>query len=133
MHHKSHPFAYSQEHGTKAASGNTSYQLARMPWQTPTQKLGRPRVITISNPVGTAGALHIWDQDLSNTTPPTTGSAGDGVLILEFGASGASGSAVKTTTYGPGYQPIPDAKFVAGIAFQVTQPGVKVFADVDYY
>lgn len=126
----SEPFTYRQRHQKTIASGSSTNQIARMPWQTPVQRVGKIKRLAVSNPVGTAGYLSIWDQDNSNTTPPTTGSAGDALLLLEIGASAASGVAVKTTVYAE--NDLMDRVFVAGINAQSTLPGVKVMAEVEY-
>lgn len=124
------PFSYRQRHQKTIASGSSTNQIARMPWQSPVQRTGKIKRLAVSNPVGTAGYLSIWDQDNSNTTPPTTGSAGDALLLLEIGASGASGVAVKTTVYAE--NDLMDRVFVAGINAQSTLPGVKVMCEVEY-
>jgi hypothetical protein len=125
-----HPFNFKQGYSVKIASGAVSTQLVRMPWQTPVQKPGVLRKIMIHNPVGTAGRLDIWDQDLSNTTPPTAGSAGASLFPLEFGASGASGVANKTTSYTA--EQIPEVPFIGGVASQSTLPGVTINVEVEY-
>lgn len=125
-----YPFSFKQGYSVRIASGSTSTQLVRMPWQTPVQKPGVITKIVINNPVGTAGVLNIWDQDLSNTTPPTAGSAGAALLPLEFGASAASGTATKTTVYT--VDQLPNIQFIGGIVCQSTHPGVTAALEVEF-
>ncbi len=124
------PFSYTRGYSVRIASGATSTQLVRMPWQTPVQKPGVLRKIMISNPVGTAGRLDIWDQDLSNTTPPTAGSAGAALLPLEFSASGASGAGSATKVYTA--DQLPEIPFIGGLACQSSLPGVTAMLEVEY-
>ena len=124
------PFENTVGYSKFIPSGATDIQLVRMPWQTPVQKPGYLTLVAITNPVGTAGALKIWDQDLSSTTPPTAGSAGASLFPLEFGASAASGSASKTTVYTA--DQLAKIPIVGGLTAQSTQPGVTVMFNVTY-
>jgi hypothetical protein len=124
------PFSYTLGYSVRIPSGATSQQLVRMPWQTPVQKPGYVRKVAVTNPVGTAGVLNIWDQDLSNTTPPTAGSAGAAIYSLEIGASASSGVASKTTLYT--VDNLADIPFIGGLATQSTLPGVIVDFDIEY-
>src|SRR5215211_516534 len=124
------PFGWKKGYSKFIPSGAVTTQLVRMPWAPPVQQPGVLRKVLISNPVGLAGSLAIWDQDQTNTTPPTAGSAGASLIPLEFGLSGLSGSAVKTTTYTADM--LPEIKFVAGMSAQSTQPGVTVAFEVEY-
>lgn len=124
------PFSYKESYSVKIPSGAVDTQLVRMPWATPAQRLGIPRKILVTNPVGIAGRLDIWDSDLSNVTIPTAGSAGAALLPLEIGASAASGVASKTTIYTT--EQIPEIKFNAGMTCQSTLPGVSVVFEVEY-
>ena len=123
-------FSFKKGYSIPIPSGSSNVQLVRMPWQTPVQKPGIITKVLISNPVGTAGTLSLWDQDLSNTTPPTRGSAGQAVLSFGFSASGASGVAQATTSYTR--EQIPEIQFVGGIASQSTLPGGIVAIEVEY-
>ena len=76
------PFAYTLGYSKFIPSGAVSTQLVRMPWQTPVQKPGYVRKVSVTSAWGTAGILNIWDQDLVNTTPPTAGSAGAAIYSL---------------------------------------------------
>ena len=124
------PFSYTLGYTKLITSGAVSTQLVRMPWQTPVQKPGYVRKVSVTNPVGIAGTLSIWDQDLSNTTPPTAGSAGAAIYTLEAGASASSGVASKTTLYTADH--LADIPFVGGLACQSTLPGVVVNFDIEY-
>jgi hypothetical protein len=123
-------FSWKKGYSVRIASGAVTTQLVRMPWAPPVQQPGVLRKVLISNPVGLAGTLAIWDQDQSNTTPPTAGSAGAALIPLEFGASALSGSASKTTVYTA--DQLPEIKFVAGMSAQSTQPGVGLAFEVEY-
>ena len=124
------PFGYTLGYSVRIASGAVSQQLVRMPWQTPVQKPGYVRKVIVTNPVGIAGTISIWDQDLSNTTPPTAGSAGAAIYTLEAAQSAASGVASKTTLYGT--DQLCDIPFIGGLACQSTLPGVVVDFDIEY-
>ncbi|HKG88797.1 MAG TPA: hypothetical protein VKA95_10755 [Nitrososphaeraceae archaeon] len=124
------PFSFKKGYSKLIPSGAVSTQLVRMPWQVPVQKPGVLRKVLISNPVGLAGTLAIWDQDLSNTTPPTAGSAGAALLPLGFGLSVLSGSANQTTVYTA--DQLPEIPFYSGMSSQSTQPGVTVAFEVEY-
>jgi len=123
-------FSFKRGYSKKLPSGAVDTQLIRMPWAPPVQRYGIFTKIMITNPVGVAGRLDIWDQDLTNTSPPTAGSAGASLLPLEFGASAASGAASKTTVYTQ--DQIPDIPFYAGANSQSTLPGVTVMFEVMY-
>ena len=124
------PFGYTIGYSVKVPSGATSQQLVRMPWQTPVQKPGYLRKLYVTNPVNTVGRIDIWDQDLTNTTPPTAGSAGAALFSLEMGASGLSGAGSETTLYG--LDNLPNIPIIGGLACQSTLPGVTVAFDVEY-
>lgn len=124
------PFAYTLGYSIRIPSGATNQQLVRMPWQTPVQKPGYLREIMVTNPVGIGGTLSIWDQDLSNTTPPTAGSAGAAVITLEITAAAASGVSSTTKVYG--IDSLPDIPFIGGLACQSSLPGVTTMFDVEY-
>ena len=72
----------------------------------------------------------IWDQDLSNTTPPTAGSAGAALFPLEIAAAGSSGAGSKTTLFG--LDDLPQIPFIGGLACQSTLPGVSVDFEIEY-
>ena len=125
------PFSYRETHPSSVASGSVSFQVARMPWQSPVNKPGFLKKIAVTNTVfGQAGTLSIWDQDLSNTTPPTAGSAGGAIISLEIPAVAASGVGSKTSFFAE--NDIADVQFIGGIAAQSTLPGVRVLAEVEY-
>lgn len=124
------PFSNKEAYSVRIASGAVDTQLVRMPWASPVQKPGILRKVMVTNPVGIAGLLAIWDQDLSNTTIPTAGSAGAALFPLEIGASAASGVASKTTIYTA--EQLPEIKFNAGMVTQSSLPGVTVAFEVEY-
>ena len=125
------PFSYRLTHTASIASGSVSTQIARMPWQSPVNKPGRLKKLAVTNTIfGAAGTISIWDQDLSNTTPPTAGSAGGAILALEITAVAASGVGSKTVFYAE--NDLPEVEFIGGLAAQSTLPGVKVLAEIEY-
>lgn len=124
------PFGYTQGYSVRIASGAVNQQLVRMPWQTPVQKPGYLREVMVTSSWGTGGTLSIWDQDLSNTTPPTAGSAGAALITLEIGLSAASGVSSATKLYG--IDNLPDIPFIGGLACQSSVPGTTVSFDVEY-
>ena len=124
------PFGYTQKYSVRVPSGATNQQLVRMPWQTPVQKPGYLIKVGITNPVGTAGRVDIWDQDLSNTTPPTAGSAGAALFVLGVNASALSGAGSLTTLYG--LDDLASPPIIGGLACQSTHPGVTINFEVEY-
>lgn len=124
------PFGYKQGYSVKIASGAVDTQLVRMPWAPPVQRPGYFRKIMVTSPLSNAGRLDIWDQDLSNTTPPTAGSAGAAIYSLEIAASALSGVASKTTIYIQ--DQLPQVPFVGGAVAQSTLPGVTVDFEIEY-
>jgi hypothetical protein len=124
------PFAYTLGYSKFIPSGAVSTQLVRMPWQTPVQKPGYVRKVSVTSAWGTAGVLNIWDQDLSNTTPPTAGSAGAAIYSLEIAQSAASGVASKTTLFTT--DQLADIPFIGGLACQSSVPGATVDFDIEY-
>lgn len=125
------PFSYRLGHKSSIASGSVSTQIARMPWQSPVNKKGIVKKIAVTNTIfGSAGILRIWDQDLSNTTPPTAGSAGDAIYTLEISPVAASGVGSKTVFYAE--NDLPEIDFIGGLACQSTLPGVSVLAEIEY-
>lgn len=118
------PFSWRKGYYSIVASGNVSTQLVRMPWASPANRRGLLRKVMITNTAGVAGTLVIWDQDLTNATPPTAGSAGGAIFPLSFAASGS------TTTYTA--DQIPEIPFNAGVAFQGGSYGITVLGEVEY-
>lgn len=126
--HNKERFSYKIGYSKKIPSGATDIQLVRMPWNAIVAKPGYLTYLAVSNPVGTAGKLDIWDQDLSSTTPPTAGSAGASLYPLEIEASGASGVAFKTKVY----TDLPMIPIIGGLTAQSSLPGVTVMWEVTY-
>ncbi len=124
------PFAYTLGYSKFIPSGAVSTQLVRMPWQTPVQKPGYVRKVSVTSAWGTGGTLAIWDQDLSNTTPPTAGSAGAAIYTLEITTSALSGVSSKTTLYTT--DQLADIPFIGGLACQSSVPGATVDFEIEY-
>ena len=117
------PYEWYEDAQVYATSANTSLQLYRAPW--PTGRYVEIIGARISN-VGAAsgGQVVMWDQDLSNTTPTTVGSAAAPRAIFAYGAAAASGVAASTVEYGRDGTPTP--AFFGGIAFQASTINVHV-------
>ena len=121
------PFGMPERYEVRITSANSNFQVARSPWPSPVKKYLIVKAVHISNFDGAAGSVHFWDQDLSNSTPPTAGSAGSALVVLGTSASAASGVACTTDKY----ENIPPKKFYAGIAAQATRINVHIAVEVD--
>lgn len=98
-------------------SANADRQLMRASW--PINMYAELESIRITNSVGSGGQVILWDQDLSNTTPTSRGSAGGYLAIFGVNAAGASAVASTTVEYG-GAGHAPNPIFYAGIALQAS-------------
>lgn len=127
-----HPYSTVVPKQVRILSANTSMQLALAPWmQTPFEGTLIIEDIQISNFNGAAGALHIWDQDLTNTGAPAgKGSAGAALITIGFAASGASGTSASQTNASVSQGSLMAKNFRAGIAMQSTVLNVNVMANV---
>ncbi len=85
--------------------------------------------MTIGNPSGALVTVRFWDQDLSNTTPPSfgSGSVQGALYVCSATASGASGT-MQSTHIDLNQLPFPEMH--AGIAVQVSDLNVAIFAEV---
>jgi hypothetical protein len=79
-------------------SSQSGTGITRAPWPAPTNKYYILRkVIATQQNVGSGSYLSIWDQDCSNTTPVTRGSAGGPLLQIPITPLiPASGSVIGT-------------------------------------
>lgn len=127
MTRESEPFCFPDEYNVRITSANSNFQVARAPWPDPVNKYFVLKTVHVTNLDGAATAVHLWDQDLSNTTPATAGSAGTALVVLEGAASAASGVAGATTRY----ENLPPRKFFAGIAAQASRINVHIAVEVD--
>lgn len=125
-HEYRNPFGYVQAHVKIISSGNTDTQIARMPWQTPVSKPGILRKVILTNASSVGGYVKLWDEDASNATPPTTGSAGAALFSLYVSASGAGATTIYTE------ENLPEYYFIGGINSQASTYGVTVMAEVEY-
>jgi hypothetical protein len=117
---------YTETYTLNVLSGSTNYQLMRAPWPSPVNKKVQILQCVITPTVGTAvgTSVAIWDQDLSNSTPPTRGSAGGALLTLGAAGSAASGTATVSTIFSE--HQLPEQTFLAGIALQSTTVNVNI-------
>jgi hypothetical protein len=120
--------SYTEEYSTTILSASTNYQLARAPWPSPVnKKIVLQKIwITSQTPSSLGAQLVIWDQDLSNSTPPTRGSAGGATLIL--GAQGGSVSGVSAATMLISETQNTEKEFIGGFAMQSSIVNVNVSA-----
>ena len=124
------PFTWRETYSVVVTSANSNFQLARMPWADPINKIGRLKKVTISNLDGAGATVHMWDQDLSSSTPTTRGSAGTALVVLGAGGAGASG--VGATTVAWGEKDLPSTPFLGGMALQATRINVAISAEVEF-
>jgi hypothetical protein len=110
--------SYTEDYFVNVTSASSNFQLARAPWPSPVNKKLQLLQITMSPTAGTASGSQVvfWDQDLSNSTPPTRGSAGGAMLILGCTASANSGATTVTTVFSE--HQTPEMQFNAGCAIQ---------------
>lgn len=125
------PLSYRQVYHVWITSANTNFQLARSPWPTPSNKKLQIEKILVTNMNGGATTVHIWDQDLSNTTTVGRGSGSIGGSLLSVGAGAANSSGVGGTTITIPDNDCPAEYFGAGIAVMSTQINTFVSAEVD--
>jgi len=120
--------SYTEDYSINILSANTSMQLARAPWPSPVNKKMQLLQINVTPTAGTAlgSAVVLWDQDLSNSTPPTRGSAGG--AILTFGATGSAASGTASITSSLSEIQTVEHQFIAGVAIQATTINVNVAA-----
>ena len=114
-----------------ATSANADQQLCRLPWFWSQGAIsGKVIRMTIGNPSGVAVTVRFWDQDLSNTSaPPSRGSGSvQGALVVYGGAASSSSGTQFSTTYSLNQCHFPE--MYAGIAFQVSDVNVAVYAEV---
>ena len=117
------PFSYFETYNVVVTSAGMSQQIMRAPW--PLDMYAELITVKTSNSIASAGQLVLWDQDLSNTTPTTRGSAGQALQVFEAGAASFSGQAANVDE---GANVIPTTRFYGGIACQasVINMGVSV-------
>jgi hypothetical protein len=124
------PFTWSDTYNVRVTSANSTFQLARMPWADPVNRVGILRKVAVTNLDGTAAVVHMWDQDQSSTTPTTAGSAGTALVVLGVGAAGASGTSATTAVYGE--KDLPARAFLGGISLQCSKINVDVAATIEF-
>jgi hypothetical protein len=129
--HQIYPYTYVEEYNLVPTSANADRQLARAPW--PLGMYFELLAVRITSQADVSGGqVVMWDQDLSNTTPTTRGSAG-GSQVAIFGtnatSTGASGVSATTIAFGgPSGGPTP--RFYGGIALQATRLNTHISAEV---
>lgn len=118
------PYTYTKTYQTTPTSAGADRQLMRASW--PIGMWAELESITITSQIASGGQVVLWDQDLSNTTPTSRGSAGGALAI--FGAPAGAVSAVSATTTQFGGDGRPKPKAYAGFAFQATQLNLHISA-----
>lgn len=109
------PFSYFETYNVVVTSAGMNQQLMRAPW--PLDMYVELIAVKTANSLASAGQLVMWDQDLSNTTPTTRGSAGQALAVFEAGAAPFSGQAANVDE---GAHFIPATRFYGGIACQAS-------------
>lgn len=124
------PFTWRDTYSVTVTSANSTFQLARMPWADPVNKMGRLKKVAISNLDGAGVTVHMWDQDQSNSTPTTRGSAGTALVVLGVAGAGASGVGAATVLFGE--KDLPATAFNGGISLQATRINVQISAEIEF-
>jgi hypothetical protein len=104
-------YGYYDDFEAVVVSAGTNTQIMRAPW--PKNQYIRLDSIRVTNTIGSGSQILLWDQDLSNTTPTTRGSAGQALYVLTVGGASFSGQQGTTVT-----EQGLDIKFYGGIACQ---------------
>lgn len=110
-------------------TANTNTQLMLVNW-----KKGRKvklKKVIISNRSANRGRVVIWDQDLSDSSVPATGSATAPLLELGVDAVATAGIGSATAKYAE-YE-LPSIEFQAGIALQVSEANMFIAVEVEEY
>ena len=110
-------------------SANANYQLMFAPYPTPTGRKLYLRKLIISNALGTAGELRLWDQDLTGSGIASRGSGAQNgcLMLLGYPTATLSGVSTSTTIFEPSQLPI--RAFETGIAVLATQLNCMVMAE----
>jgi hypothetical protein len=113
-----------------ATSASADQQLCRLPWFWSQGAISGKLVrVTIGNPSGVVVTVRFWDQDLTNGTPPSKGSGSvQGALLVLSGTASTSSGTQLSTNYN--LDSLPSPEFYSGIAFQVSDVNVAVYAEV---
>lgn len=92
--------SYVETYHVDFTSAASDFMVARAPWASPVGKKFQlvSVVATNRNQNGLSSRVILWDQDLSNSTPPTAGSAGAALVELGVTAGGTSGGGGVTTS-----------------------------------
>ena len=125
------PMTYRDSGHVWCTSANSNFQVARSSWPNPANKRIQLQKILITNMNGAATTVHLWDQDLSNTTTLGRGSGSVGGSLISIGVGAGNSSGVGGTTV-----TIPDNDctieyFGSGIAAMSTQINVLVCCEYD--
>lgn len=107
------PFSYFETYELTVTSASADRQIMRAPW--PIDMYAELISVSVSNPLASAGQVVMWDQDLSNSTPTTRGSAGQALAVFSIGGAAFSGQSSTGTISSP-----PQTRFYGGIACQAS-------------
>lgn len=118
------PYTYTKTYQTTPTSAGADRQLMRASW--PLGMYAELEALTVTGQLATGAQVVLWDQDLSNTTPTTRGSAGGALAIFGVTAGASSGVAGTTVQYGGDGRPKPKA--YGGFAFQASTLNVQISA-----
>ena len=126
------------KHGTLAAAAQSisGTMITRAPWPSPVNKYYVLRkIVATQTTMVSGGFLSVWDQDMSNTTPVSRGSAGGPLLqipitpLIQNSGVFINSAATMTTV---DIDACPQEFFQAGITIQQNVSGtVNVSLELD--
>lgn len=111
--------SYVETYHVDFTSAALTFMIARAPWASPVNKKFQLVSLVATNSATGAenqGEVILWDQDLSNSTPPTAGSAGAALVRLGVNASAASGVGAVTNVLST--NECPPREFIGAITGQ---------------
>lgn len=122
--------SYVETYHVDFTSAASTFMVARAPWASPVGKKFQlvSIVATNRNQNGLGSEVTLWDQDLSNSTPPTAGSAGAALVRFGVAAGGTSGAGSTTATLSTDI--CPPREFVGAITGQSAQLNVHLAVTV---
>lgn len=128
------PFSMPYVNQTNSVTAGTATMIARAPWPQPVGKyfVLRKLVATINPGAGavSGGLLSVWDQDLSNTTPISRGSAGGPLFTVPLiPAQLSSGNGVTAPSMTIlDIDACPQQIFQAGLTIQTALSGISTIS-----
>lgn len=110
--------SYIETYHVDFVSAASNFMIARAPWASPVNKKFQLVSLAATTRAGSGlqSEIILWDQDLSNTTPPTAGSAGGALIRFGAAANAASGAGAVTTVLA--HDVCPPREFIGAITGQ---------------